>query len=331
MKQALVIAGFGIGLVLCGAADAQETATVRGTVVDDNGQPVPEVAVEFQYKGESRQKITRSTVSDKKGHYIRSGIRSGDWTVVFSKDGYKTGKLDTSFQAGGMSELPPVKLSPAPSAPAAAAGAAAAAPGDVAAGSNVGAERAKKLSAMYEKAVTAMNAGDAAGSEALFQSIVAELPNLAEAHYNLGVLQALRNDPTSAEAEFRKVIELQPKMPNAYVALATLLSAQGKTEDAYGLLQGVSSDFEKSAWVQFALGANAFNLGRNAEAEVAFGRVVELDPTNAETYFYLGSLALNRNDSAGAIQRLEKYVAIAPATAENVAAAKNLLVALKKK
>jgi Flp pilus assembly protein TadD len=329
MKQVLVIAGFGIGLVLCGSAGAQETATVRGTVVDDGGQPVSDVAVEFEYKGETRQPIVRKAVSDKKGGYIRSGLRSGNWTVVYSKAGYKTGKLDTSFQAGGMSELPPVKLSAAPAAPATGPGAAV--PGDVSAGANVSAEHAKKLSAMYEKAVTAMNAGDAAGSEALFQSIVAELPNLAEAHYNLGVLQALRSETTSAEVEFRKVIELQPKMPNAYVALATLLAAKGKTEDAYGLLQGVSADFEQNAWVQFALGANAFNLGRNAEAEVAFGRVVELDPTNAETYFYLGSLALNRNDSAGAVRRLEKYVEVAPATAENVAAAKSLLVVLKKK
>jgi tetratricopeptide (TPR) repeat protein len=197
--------------------------------------------------------------------------------------------------------------------------------------STVGAERGKQLSAMYDKAVAAMNAGQSAEAETLFKSIVAELPALAAAHYELGVLYGLRNAPSEAEAEFRKVIELEPKLSSAYIALATILGATKRSQEAYELLLGAAGDFEQDARYQFSLGANAFNVGRNTEAEAAFNQVIALDPANAEAYFNLGSLALNRNDPANAVQRLEKYVSIAPAGAENLAAANALIAQLKKK
>jgi Flp pilus assembly protein TadD len=83
--------------------------------------------------------------------------------------------------------------------------------------------------------------------------------------------------------------------------------------------------------MQFALGAAAFNLGKIDEAQAAFLKSVELDPANAEPWFYLGSLAVSRNDTKQAIEYLEKYAASAPATAANLPAAKAILDSLKKK
>jgi len=59
--------------------------------------------------------------------------------------------------------------------------------------------------------------------------------------------------------------------------------------------------------------------------------VTQLDPANAEAWFFLGSLALNKGDTPAAIERLEKYLAVAPPDAPNAAAAKALLTSLKKK
>jgi tetratricopeptide (TPR) repeat protein len=164
----------------------------------------------------------------------------------------------------------------------------------------------------------------------MFREVLAAAPQVAEAHYNLGYLASKRGDAAAAEAEFRKAIELQPKSSDAYVALAALLGQKARGEEALKLLLDAAADFSQDGRFQFALGAAAFNLGRAEDAQAALTRAGELDPGNAETDFYLGSLALSRNDVPAAVARFEKYLAAAPATSPNLATAKGLLEALKK-
>ena len=109
------------------------------------------------------------------------------------------------------------------------------------------------------------------------------------------------------------------------------LADQKRTEEALKLLQDEAARFAQDAKFQFALGAAAFNLGQSAPAEAAFVKVTELEPANTEVLFYLGSLAVSRNDLPAAVERLEKYVASAPADAPNLAPAKSLLATLKKR
>jgi Tfp pilus assembly protein PilF len=332
----LLVASFPLG------TRAEEVSTLRGSVVDEKGQPIPGVTIELEYKGESRTKIVRKATTDKKGAFIRVGLKSGPWSLVFSKEGFRSGKLDTNLTFGGISEIPPVTLSagtaaaagggpaapggpPAPGAPASAP-----APVSEAEAAARQAEYGKQLMDRYNKAVDAMRAGQGAEAEALFKSILAEVPNLAAAHHNLGYIYTQRNDAAAAEAAFRKAIELRPEAGESYTALSTLLGAQKRLDEALQLLQEAAPRFATDAPFQFALGATAFNLGKGAEAEAAFKKVTELDPANSEVQFYLGSVALNRNDVPAAIAHFEKYAATAAEGAPNLAAAKALLATLKK-
>ena len=54
------------------------------------------------------------------------------------------------------------------------------------------------------------------------------------------------------------------------------------------------------------------------------------DPTNAEPYYYLGTIAVGQNKTAECIAHLEKYLSLNPQNAQNVATAKGLIAALKK-
>ena len=102
-----------------------DAAQLRGSVVDDKGQPIQGVEVEIKYKGETRTPIIKKATTDKKGGFVRVGLKGGDWTLTFRKDGYKTAGLDTYLSIGGLSEIPPVTLAPAPvAAPVAAVAAA---------------------------------------------------------------------------------------------------------------------------------------------------------------------------------------------------------------
>ena len=72
-----------------------DAAQLRGSVVDDKGQPIQGVEVEIKYKGETRTPIIKKATTDKKGGFVRVGLKGGDWTLTFRKDGYKTAGLDT--------------------------------------------------------------------------------------------------------------------------------------------------------------------------------------------------------------------------------------------
>ena len=319
------------GLVLAAVpARAQlEMSTIRGLVKDTEGQPVPDVQISMEFNGESRSKIVKTASTDKKGAYIKAGLRNGDWSIAFAKAGYRTHTIKTYISGGLVTEIPPVTIAKGESPAAPAGQAAAPAPGTPAPAA--GGEHAKQVSQTYNKAVEALQAGKADEAEALFKSALVDMPELAEAHTNLGYIYIQRKDNAAAEAEFRKVVELRPAASAGYVSLATLLGTNKREQEAMALLTEAAPRFEQDARFQFALGATAFNQNQIEAAEAAFQKVTQLDPANAEPYFFLGSLALNRGDLPAAVERLEKYLAVAPPDGANVAAAKALLATLKKK
>ena len=84
--------------------------------------PVGDVKIEMEFKGESRQKIVKSMVTDKKGGFVRAGLPGGDFRMTFTKDGYKTYGMDIYISLGGFSEVPDVVIHPGAAAPVAGTG-----------------------------------------------------------------------------------------------------------------------------------------------------------------------------------------------------------------
>jgi tetratricopeptide (TPR) repeat protein len=321
----IILAGALLGVALVASpARAQVGSTMRGTVTTADGQPLPDVNVEFVFKGESRVKIVKATKSDKKGQYVRVGLQSGEWQVTFTKAGYEDHTIHTWLSGDALSEVPPVALA------AAAAGRKTATSADEAEALRKEREKEKELGATYAAALEALRAGDAAKAQELLQQVIAANPAIAEAHYNLGYSYMLQNKADEAEAAFRKAIEVNPSKDDAYIGLATLLGAKGKGQEAFDLLEGIKALFAEDARMQFALGVAASNIGKDDVATEAFGKSAELDPKNLEAQYYLGTLAVSK-DAPKAIQHLEAYLAGAPADAPNRPTAEALLTALKKK
>lgn len=315
----------GVALVLLLPAPARaQASTVRGSVLDEQGKGIPGVQVEMEFLGDSRQKVVKTVMTDKKGFFLRAGVTTGRWRITFSKDGYKPRGMESDFSSGLVSEIPPITLL-------ASGQAAALAPAPV---GTAGAPDAPppaasaEVAATYQKAVAAFTAGQDAEAEALFKQVVEKAPGAGAAHYSLGLLAMKRKDLPAAEAEFRKDIELRPQEPRAYIALATLLGASHRPDDALALLQGVAEPLGENAAFQFTLGVAMMNAGRDAEAQPVFEKCVQLDPSNAESHYYLGTLAMGRNDVPAATSHLQKYLELTPNGPDAAVAAK-LLEALK--
>ena len=314
-----------LGLFALAPAAHAQLATVRGKVVDEGGKPLPDVKIEMEFKGESRQKIVKTVVTDKKGGFVRAGLSAGPYLMTFTKDGYKPYGMEIEISLGGFSETPDVVMHGAvaaagPATPAAAAEAVLPPDADSA-----------RAGQAYATAVEAVKAGHLEEAEGLFKEVLGKFPDLAGAHYNLGYVYQLRNDWRSAETEYQRVTALQPAKSDAFIALAAIRELDGRTPEAVdGLIQAAGA-FPQDARFLYALGITCVNAGRSAEAADAFRKLQAVDPANPEPYFHLGTIAVGENRVADAVSRLEKYISMTGQDPRNLETAKRLLEVLKKK
>jgi Flp pilus assembly protein TadD len=330
MKRVATIAVV-VALAAAGSVELRAQATaimgrVRGEVRDKEGRPVPDVAIEAVHA--SGKKLAMKT--DKKGGFVRVGIAEGDYTLTFTKPGYKPARTKVWISLGGVSEIPPVTLEALPADVAAVPGA----PGDpalpaVPAPVQLDAEALAAAQGLFAQALEAEKGGRGEEAELLYKEIVAKWPKLSEAHYNLGRIYRQRQDWAGAEAALRQSIALQPDRSDSYVALAGVLSSAGRKEDASQLLADAASRFAQDAAFQFALGVRHYNASETDAASAAFKRVRALDPANPEPIYYLGVIAVGKNQTAEAVSTLEAYLAMTGQDPKNVALAKGILQAIK--
>lgn len=320
------ILSLGIALLLAAPARAQTRVTggVRGKVVDEHGAGLPDVKIDMEFLGESRQKITKTQQTDKKGGFVRMGLAEGKWKFSFSKEGYKTYVMEMELSLGGFSEAPDIVLKPGAAASEAPAGQPVAAVLPATPESNKAGEN-------YTKAVEAAQAGRYDEAEPMLKEILAQFPTLAPAHYNLGYVYQKKKDWKAAEAEYQRVTELEPAKSDAFMALAAVRELDGRTPEAAEGILAAAPAFAQDARFQFALGITCLNAGKSVEAEAALKKAAELDPANPEPYFYLGTLFVGANRVPEAVSLLEKYVAMSGQLPANLETAKGLLGALKKK
>lgn len=305
------------------ALASRTTAGVRGRVVDERGSAVPHVKIDMEFKGESRQKVTRSQTTDKKGGFVRIGIPDGPWRFTFTKEGYKPTVIEMSLSLGGFSEMGDVVIQVAPAAAAVPAGPVEAVLPPT--------PESNKAGETYLKAVEAAQAGRYDEAELLLKEILAQFPDLAGAHYNLGFVSQKKKDWKAAEAEYRRVTELQPDKSDAFVALSAVQRLDGRLDEAFEGLIAAAPRFEADARFQYALGLTANDVRKTPEADAAFKKAALLDPAHPEPLYHRATIAVGQNRIAEAVALLEKYLGMTGQVPENVQTAKGLLAALKKK
>jgi Flp pilus assembly protein TadD len=305
------------------AAQTRTTAGIRGRVVDEQGQGMPDVKIDMEFLGESRQKITKTQNTDKKGGFVRMGLPDGKWKFMFTKEGYKPYGMEMVLSLGAFSEPPEDIVMQKADAPAAAAAPVAAV--------LPAAPESNKAGETYTNAVAAAQAGRFDEAETGLKEVLAQFPDLAPAHYNLGFVYQRKRDWKGAEAAYKRVTELEPTKSDSFIALAAVRELDGRVDEAAAGLLAAAPAFEQDAKFQYALGLTTSNAGKTVESEAAFQKAAALDPANPEPLFHLATVAVGRNKVAEAVGLLEKYLAMTGQVPANVETAKALLAALKKK
>jgi len=327
MKRSIAIAvvlAAVLVLAMAPGAQAQSPVTALGRVVDGQGNPIPDVQVLLDYKGHVAQKYRTKT--DKKGVFTHVNVYSGMYRITLKKEGvgetsfqYNIQEIDRLAKPPDFKLLPPRTQAPPP--PGSGLGPAAGA----------GPVDATKLAADINAAIALANEGKVDEAIAAYQAVVATAPGVPLVHHNLGAAYKKKGDLAKAEAEMRRACELDPAFVDGYVGLATLLAESGKQDAAIEAIQQGAAANPQSGRLQYALGVLAEGKGDAATARQAFLKAEELDPQNVETQYHLATVALNMNDKAEAVARLERFVATAPPGTPNVEVAKSLILALQKK
>ena len=316
-----------VGIVVLGASlgRAQGSITALGRVVDAQGNPIPDVQVLLDYKGHIVQKYRTKT--DKVGVFTHVNVYAGPYRVTLKKEGVGETSFDYNFQEIDRLQKPPdfKLLPPRPQA-------ALPSPGSgLAAGPGAAPVDATKLVGEINAAMALSREGKVDEAIAAYEAILARADAVPLVHYNLGTAYKKKGETQKAEAALRKSFALDPAFVDGYVGLATLLAETGRRDEAIQVVQQGASANEQSGRLQYALGVLAEGKGDAPTAKEAFLKAERLDPQNAETQYHLATVALNMNDRAEAVARLEKFVAAAPAGTPNVDVARSLLAALQKK
>jgi tetratricopeptide (TPR) repeat protein len=84
------------------------------------------------------------------------------------------------------------------------------------------------------------------------------------------------------------------------------------TAKSIPLLQKAQSAKPNDKEVQFFLGVALMRENREDQAEQAFAKVIQLDPSIVKAFYYAGRINFNRQEWDVASERLEKYLAGAP-------------------
>lgn len=118
---------------------------------------------------------------------------------------------------------------------------------------------------------------------------------------------------TAAEQLYRTLYESQPNHVAGLVNLGTILLYRNKCEEAVEYLNRASRLAPDLAISYYLTGISLYRLDRMAEARRMFARTVQLDPANAEAFFYLANIEGLDNDFEQALKHFAAAVKLNPA------------------
>jgi tetratricopeptide (TPR) repeat protein len=334
---------------------------IEGDVKGDDGKPLKDAVIKIDRKD---MKGNYNTKSDKKGHYIYTGIPKGSYTVGLEVGGKVVDHVDIPMTNTAESNVVNFDLKEIGArAKAASAGGAPAA---------LTKEQERSMTpeqkAAYEKGIKgkeaeiakrkelneAFNAGVEAQTAKNWEVAIQNYEKasavdgtqhvvwgrLADSYAALGKAKAgPERDALLAKADvaYLKAIELKPDAPEYHINYAISLANEKKIPEAQAeLTKAIALDPTQAGKCYYNLGAVLTNTGQTDAALEAFKKAIEADPTYADAYFQYGITLMGKVTigadgkmvpAAGTADAFNKYLQLAP-DGPNAQTAKDMLASL---
>jgi len=145
-------------------------------------------------------------------------------------------------------------------------------------------------------------------------------PGSASAHNLFGLLFQLEGEPDLADSYFRRAIRLDPKLSMARNNYGAFLFEQGRYEDAIEQLEICAEDrlYGARATVFENLGVSYQRLNRSGEAEAAFVKSLQLNPSQGRALLELAEIRFEQNNYVEANQLLLRHSALVQPSARSL-------------
>ncbi len=177
---------------------------------------------------------------------------------------------------------------------------------------DVGARSAPEISAAWQTAVAAHQAGESEAAIAGYRDVLAEQPGYAPGQYLLGVLLRDLGRPDEAGPAFAAALAAAIGYIEPRVALANLYRESGLTAEAVALCEeGLRLAPDKVALWR-ALGLASLARRDGASARRAFLRAVQLEPADAIGHYNHGVALQMLNSRGGALRAYQRALALDP-------------------
>ena len=270
-----------MGCLFLSPAFAQE-GMVRGTVVNEEGNPLAGVKITF-YDPATGVKFTIET--DKKGKFLRRAIYPATYEVTLQLEGYQPVRDILRVEVGSDKKLDLIMTKAQPQVKGGE---------DFIQGAHFFQQRD------YKKAIAA------------FQKVVEKYPDYPDAYCNLG-LSYLRDGQVEQAIELlNKALELNPDLLEAYYGLGESYVTKGMLEEAMKAFTRALEIQPDNAKAYYNVGIIYFNYDKVDEAIETFQKSKELDPTFSPVYYQLGLSYLKKEELELSITHFEKFLQLVP-------------------
>jgi tetratricopeptide (TPR) repeat protein len=332
-------------VMLIPAAFAQYTASVKGTIKDEQGKPMPNATVELQ-NGENGQKYKLKT--NNKGEYFSLGIQPGKYKVTLEQDGKPIFQL-TNVPIGLEQQETVVDIDlqqeranqaqQGGTQPAAKGG-----KGQPQGQPQLTEEQKKRIEAAQKEQMTVKtlneklaqaSAAEQAGNPDQAVQILTQATQidatrdllwarLGDAYKMSGAKQTDKaqqsQDYAQAADAYQKAIQIKPNA-DYYNNLGEMLGKSGKPDDAVkAYTTAAQLDPPNAGKYYFNMGAVETNTGKVDDAIQAFDKAIAADPNRADAYYWkgvnlLGKAKLEGNKMVappGTAEAFNKYLELQP-------------------
>jgi len=300
-----------MALVLAALPAAAQTGRISGTVRDTNGQPIKGATVTAENPNSAPSSFTATT--DERGRYSMIGLKSGAWQITASAPGFQASS--GSVPVKSMGGMPPIDFTLASGG---------SGPAGVMAGVDT-----KELQGDLDKAEQLVNAKDYPGAIAVYQEMLAKVPALTALHLQIGALYRQQKQYDQAIEAYKKVPDGDTNADKAKIEIGMTLLEKNDLAGAEATLMEIASSTSANKEVFYNLGEVKFAKGETDEAVKYYQRASDIDPNWGKPLFKLGLARLQKADTAGTIEIMNKLIEVDPNSPEAVQA-KGLIEQLKK-
>ena len=170
-------------------------------------------------------------------------------------------------------------------------------------------EQKNQANVCLRDGATALASGRIANAEKAFHAALAVIPGYAPANYNLGLIRLRQGNARDAEPYLSQAAQSMPSI-KTYTALAECYEQLGQDRPAITCFQAILKKTPDNAKLWLRLALLLERTGKKKDAEIAYRRSLDIDPTQVSAAIKLGWIVWRKSPSEAILMLEETLSAI---------------------